>query len=137
MSQENVEVVRRAHKAFSHPGPNGFDLDVLYVHTDPDVVVDWSRSDGLEAGIYRGEAQTRRLWATFFEAFDQVVVEPLEFIEHGEHVVVPHHLRAAGRDGLAVDARAVVVSTLRNGRIVEMRLYQTRSEALDALGIAG
>ena len=93
MSQENVEVVRRAHKAFSHPGPNGFDLDVLYVHTDPDVVVDWSRSDGLEAGIYRGEAQTRRLWATFFEAFDQVVVEPLEFIEHGEHVVVPHHLR--------------------------------------------
>jgi ketosteroid isomerase-like protein len=136
MSQENVEVARRAHEAFSHPGPAGFDLDAFYPYTDPDLVVDWSRSNGLEAGIYRGEAETRRLWDTFFEAFDRVVVEPLEFIEHGEYVVVPHHLRASARDGLAVDARAVVVFTLRNERIVEMRLYQARGEALEALGLA-
>jgi ketosteroid isomerase-like protein len=136
MSQENVEIARRAHEAFSHPGPDGFDLDVFYAYTDPDLVVDWSRSNGLEAGIYRGEAETRRLWDTFFEVFDRVVVESLEFIEHGEHVVVPHHLRASGRDGLAVDARAAVVFTFRNERIVEMRLYQARGEALVALGLA-
>jgi ketosteroid isomerase-like protein len=136
MSQENVEIARRAHKAFSHPGPDGFDLDTLYRYTDLDLVVDWSRSNGLEAGIYRGEAETRRLWDTLSEVFDRVVVEPLEFIEHGEHVVVPHHLRASRRDGLAVDARALVVFTLRNQRIVEMRLYQARGEALGALGLA-
>jgi ketosteroid isomerase-like protein len=136
MSRENVEIVRRAHEAFSHPGPDGFDLDALYRYTGPALVVDWSRSNGLEAGIYRGEAETRRLWDTFFEVFDRVVVEPLEFIEHGEHVVVPHHLRASGRDGLAVDARAVVVFTLRNERIVEMRLYQARGEAFKAVGLA-
>jgi ketosteroid isomerase-like protein len=136
MSQENVEIVRRAHRAFSHPGPDGFDLEMFYRYTDPDLVVDWSRSNGLEAGTYRGEAETRRLWDTFAEVFDRVVVEPLEFIEHGEHVVVPHHLRASGRDGLAVEARAVVVFTLRSERIVEMRLYQARGEALDALGPA-
>ena len=137
MSEENVEIVRRAHRAFSHPGPDGFDLDTLYPHADPELVVDWSRSNGVEAGIYRGEAETRRLWATFFEVFDRVVVEPLEFIEHGDHVVVPHHLRASGRDGLAVDARAVVVCTLSNQRIIEMRLYQTRDEALEALELEG
>jgi len=80
-----------------------------------------SFSDGVEAGVYRGETETRRLWGTFFEVFDRVVVEPLEFIEQGDHVVVPHHLRAWGRDGLAVDAHAVVVFTLREGRIVELR----------------
>jgi ketosteroid isomerase-like protein len=135
MSQANVEIARRAHEAFRLAGPDGFDLDAFYPHAGPDLVVDWSRSDGLEAGIYRGEAETRRLWGTFFEVFDRVTVEPLEFIEHGEHVVVPHHLRALGRDGLAVDARAAVVFTLRDERIVEMRLYQARGEALEAVGL--
>jgi ketosteroid isomerase-like protein len=135
VSQENVEIARRAHEAFSHPRVDGFDLDRFYAHADPNLVIDWSRSRGVEAGVYQGEAQTRGLWSTFFEVFDRVVVEPLEFIEHGDHVVVPHHLRASGRDGLTVDARAVVVMTLREGRIVELRLYQTRAEARKAVGL--
>lgn len=135
MSQQNVEIARRAHEAFSHPLVDGFDLDKFYALADPDLVVDWSRSDGVEAGVYRGEMETRRLWSTFFEIFDRVVVEPLEFIEHGDHIVVPHQLRASGRDGLTVDARAVVVMTLREGRIVEVCLYQAPAEALEAVGL--
>jgi hypothetical protein len=34
-----------------------------------------------------------------------------------------------------VDARAAVVFTLSNERIVEMRLYQARGEALKAVGL--
>jgi ketosteroid isomerase-like protein len=135
MSRENVEIARRIHEAFSHPRADGFDLDRFYRHAAPGLVVDWSRSNGVEAGVYRGETETRRLWTTFFEVFDHVVVEPLEFIEHGEQVVVPHHLRASGRDGLVVDARAVVVLTFREMRIIEMRLYQDRAEALKAVGL--
>jgi ketosteroid isomerase-like protein len=94
-SCQNVEVVRKAHEAFSNPGRGAFDVDTLYrYYADHDLVVDWSRSEGLEAGIYRGEAATRRFWSTFFDAFDRVVVEPLEYIAHGHSVVVPHELRA-------------------------------------------
>ena len=89
MSPENVEIARRAHEACGGTDIDAFDLDALYRYADPDFVVDWSRSNGLEPGVYRGEAETRRFWATFFEAFDRVVVEPLDFIDHGESVIVP------------------------------------------------
>jgi ketosteroid isomerase-like protein len=133
VSQENVEIARQAHEAFNRPDLGVFDLDAFYRLADPDLVVDWSRSGGLEAGIYRGEVASRRFWSTFFEAFERVVVEPLEFIEHGESVVIPHHLHARGRDGLEVDAHSTVVLTIRDGRIVEMRLYRQIAEALEAV----
>ena len=64
-----------------------------------------------------------------------MVVEPLEFIEHGESVVIPHHLHARGRDGVAVDAHSTVVLTIRDGRIIEMRLYRQTAEALKGVGL--
>jgi ketosteroid isomerase-like protein len=133
MSHENVELARQAHEAFNRPDLGVFDLDAFYRLAAPDLVVDWSRSGGLEAGVYRGEASSRRFWSTFFEAFESVVVEPLEFIERGESVVIPHHLHARGRDGLEVDAHSTVVLTFRDGRIVEMRLYRQTEDALEAV----
>lgn len=64
-----------------------------------------------------------------------MVVEPLEYIAHGDAVVVPHELRAWGRSGVEVEARSVVVFTIRDGRIIEMRLYRQRAEALKAVGL--
>src|ERR1041384_7662523 len=135
MSPENLEIARQAHEAFNRPDLGVFDLDAFYRLADPDLVVDWSRSGGLEAGVYRGEAASRRFWSTFFESFERVVVEPLEFIEHGESVVIPHHLHAWGRDGVEVDAHSTVVLTIRDGRIIEMRLYRQIAEALEAVGL--
>jgi ketosteroid isomerase-like protein len=135
MSRENVEIVRQAHEAFNRPDLGVFDIDALYRHTDPNFVVDWSRSHGLEAGTYQGEAATRRFWDTFFEGFERVVVEPLDFVDHGEWVVVPHHLRALGRSGIEVEAHSAVVFAVRDGRIVEMRLYRSTAEALQAVGL--
>src|SRR3954452_1197493 len=133
MSQEILEIAREAHEAFNRPDLGVFELDAFYRFADPDLVVDWSRSAGLEAGIYRGEAATRRFWSTFFDAFERVVVEPLEFIRRGESVVIPHHLRARGRDGLEVEAHSTVVVTIRDGRIIELRLYRQTAEALAAV----
>jgi hypothetical protein len=114
MSQENVEIARQAHEAFGRPDLDVFDLDALYRYADPDLVVDWSRSHG-----------------------DRVVVEPLEFIDHRECVVVPHHLRARGRNGVQVEAHSTTVFTIREGRIVELRLYRDRADALKAVGLEG
>jgi ketosteroid isomerase-like protein len=135
MSLENVEIARRAHEAFRRPDRGVFDLDAFYRYADPDLVVDWSRSHGLEAGIYRGEAQTRGFWDTFSEAFDEVVVEPLEFIDRGDSVIVPHHLRARGRNGVQVEAHSTTVFTISGGLIVELRLYREKTEAVEAVGL--
>ena len=64
-----------------------------------------------------------------------MVVEPLDFIDHGEWVLVPHHMRAVGRSGIEVDARSSAVFTVRNGRIAEMRLYRQIGEAMKAVGL--
>ena len=131
MSQENVEIVRLAIDAF-----NRRDLDGVMRDTDPEVEVDWSRSRGVEAGIYRGRAAARGFWNTFFEMFDRVTVVPDEFIECGEHVLVPNRTQLWGRDGIEVEAKSVSVVTFRNGRILERRLYQERAEALEAVGLS-
>jgi ketosteroid isomerase-like protein len=131
MAQENVEIVRRAIDAF-----NGRDLDGAMRDTDPEVEVDWSRSRGVQAGIYRGRAAARGFWNTWFEMFERIVMSPDEFIESGEHVLVPNATRLWGRDGVAVEAHSVYVVTLRNGRILKWRLYQERPEALEAVGLS-
>ena len=130
MSQENVEVVRRAIDAF-----NRRDLDAGSRYFDPQVKVDWSRSRGLEAGIYHGEQAAQDFWATFYDAFDEVTITPLEFIETGDHVVVPNSTLLCGRYGIEVVARSAPVVTVRSGRIVEWTLYQEKAEALEAVGL--
>jgi hypothetical protein len=49
MSRENVDIVRQAIDAF-----NRHDLAAAGRDWDPEATVDWSRSEGVEAGIYRG-----------------------------------------------------------------------------------
>jgi ketosteroid isomerase-like protein len=95
MSQENVEVVRRAINAF-----NQRDLDGASRYLAPDIEVDWSRSRGVEVGIYRGGQAARDFWSTFLDMFDQVTVSPDELIEHGNQVVVPIQTRLRGREEL-------------------------------------
>jgi hypothetical protein len=60
MSQENVGIVLSAIEAF-----NRRDLATATRDTVADIEVDWSRSSGVEAGVYRGRAATWRFWSTF------------------------------------------------------------------------
>jgi ketosteroid isomerase-like protein len=130
MSQENVEVVRRAIEAFSSG-----DLDAAVQMADPEIEVDWSQSSGVEAGVYRGLAQTRRFWATFHDVFERIEVLLEELIEHGDHVIVCDRSRLWGRDGIEVAVRTVAVVTLRDGRITAWRLCRDKDEALSAAGL--
>src|SRR6476661_7693351 len=99
MSQDNVDIVRNAIDAFDQR-----DLDAALRDVDPDVELDWSRSAGVEAGIYHGYQAARSFWSTFLEVFDQISTTADEFIESGEHVVVALQSRGRGRDGIVVEA---------------------------------
>jgi ketosteroid isomerase-like protein len=134
MSQENMEVVRSAYAAFSER-----DLDALAELTDPNWVFDFSRSIGLEKGVYRGHEQVFRFAATNVEAFERFELSPIEYrVGPGGKIVVRHHVSAKGRgSGLEWERvpDASLVWELRNGKVITTTLYQHRSDALEAVGL--
>jgi uncharacterized protein len=129
MSRENVEIVRAAYDAY-----NRGDLDASLKHAAPDCELDWSRGVGPNAGVYKLE-QMRSFLGDFKETFESVRVEPDEFIEAGDDVVVPQTGHIRGRDGVEAIARVCLVWTCRDGAIVRICLYQQKREALEAVGL--
>ena len=77
---ENLETVRRAIEAFSRGGA----AERALRDADPDAVVDWTRSPGLERGVYRGHEQARRFMETFHELFERVQVDAEELLVGGD-----------------------------------------------------
>jgi ketosteroid isomerase-like protein len=130
VSQQNVEIVRRAIEAF-----NRRDFDVALRDVAPDGTVDMSHSRGPDAGVYVGHDAVRRFWTDMTEPFERHTMVPDEFIPHGEHVVVPMTARITGRGGIEVEAKSATVATLRDGRMVRWTMYQDRAEALKAVGL--
>jgi ketosteroid isomerase-like protein len=131
MSEESVEIVRCAYAAF-----NRRDIEAIAAVTDPDLVMDWSRSMGPQRNVYRGHAGIKEWIVGMDEAFETFEVSPLEFHGSGSRIVVPTRVSGKGRgSGAVVEAQGATVWELRDGKVVGMTLYQSRQEALEAAGI--
>jgi ketosteroid isomerase-like protein len=129
MSQENVEIVRRRFDAF-----NDGDLTAALALTDPNIEW-WDRVDDPGAGVYRGQDAVVKHLAEIAEELE-LQIEPLEFVDAGDAVVVV--LRLFGRgvgSGVPFEEHEVHVFKLRDGKVTEQREYRERSEALKALGL--
>ena len=129
MSQQNVEIVRASLDA-SMRG----DWESAFRDVAPNFELDLSRTIGPVPGVYRGE-EAQRVLIDFLESWQSVRVEPREFIEEGEHVVVPTTEHFVGRDGIGVQARNTWTWTIRDGMIVRTCLYRDKQEALKAAGL--
>jgi ketosteroid isomerase-like protein len=129
MSQENVEIVRAWYDAY-----NREDWDAMLKDAAPGFEVDFSRAVGPWRGVF-GLDQIRRAWEEFGETWESTRLEPHEFIEAGDLVVVPGTQHVKGRGGIEVSSRAAFVWTIRNGAIERMVMYQDKEDALDAAGL--
>ena len=130
MSQENVEIVRRAIDAY-----NRRDVDTLQALGHPDIEIDWSASVGPHPQIYRGQEEAADFYNNLFDLFERIHLIPGRFIESGDAVVVPYSSEVRGRDGIQTVARSTLVYEVRDGRIARVRLYQETAEALEAAGL--
>jgi ketosteroid isomerase-like protein len=130
MSQENVEVVKASIDAV-----NRGDWDAAFQDAAPGFEYDASRAVGPDRGIY-GLDQARRNWEEFAASWESFRSEPHEFIEVGDHVVVPGTGHMVGRDGIEVETRVTFVYTIRNGAIERITMYQERQDALEDLGLS-
>ena len=130
MSQDDVELTRRGYEAFARGDIEGV-LDLM----DPDVTWVPALAPMLGVDAVRGRDALRRfLVEDLFEGFDTFRAEPLTFEDLGGSVLVSW--RAFGRgggSGLELDQTFFSVYAFRNGKVVDYRDYQTRTEALEAV----
>jgi len=133
MSQENVEMVRRAIDSI-----NRGELRPVEDAAD-DFTMDWSNSIGPLRGVYRGRAQVTRFMESFFEAWDELQWDVQEMIDlDSDHVLVVNKVRMRGRaSGAVVQAIGSQVWTVRNGKLESVKVFQSKSEALEAAGLSG
>jgi ketosteroid isomerase-like protein len=125
MSEENVEVVRRIYEAWlqGRSSRDWIDSDVEYVNPP----------DAVEGGTRRG----RKAFAGIRDAYDDVRIEPEQFIDAGGDVIVIARVRGKGRgSGVDIDWRQGYVWTIRNGKAVRVRWFNKPEQALEAAGMS-
>jgi ketosteroid isomerase-like protein len=132
VSEENVTTVRRAAEAMIS-GDAAVALDAL----DPDI--EWHGTvGGIDEGrVYRGPEEVAKAFADYFETWERLDLRAEEYLDAGdEDVVVLWHEVAKGREsGIVVETDTGTVNTVRNGRIVRVRSYMDRADALKAAGL--
>ena len=136
MSQENVEMARRGYAALNEAFKTGEFLPAIQEFCDPEIVLKPSGilPESREMHGHEGMLQFLAIQAEAFEAFS---VEPHEFIDAGDRVVVP--VRFGGRavhTGLDVHFDVVHVCSARNGKWKRIDMYVGRNEALEAVGLS-
>lgn len=138
MSQQNVEIARRTYEALNQMlVGREVDRDLIESQWTADAVL---RPSGVlpETAEVRGHDGVARFLSNQMEAFDQLRVEPLEFFDAGDRVVVPIRLGGKARyTGMDVAFELVQVFTLRDGKIARLDVYRERAEALEAAGLRG
>jgi ketosteroid isomerase-like protein len=133
MSQENVEIVRRAMDALSRG-----DFESFLEYWAQDAVVDWSRSRGLDPRVFRGHTEIRAFAERLREAFDEIQLELEDVSELEDGLLVAQNLaHMRSRTGVEVQARSAWLITIEGGQQTSLTLYQTKPEALEAVGLSG
>ena len=81
MSQENLELIRRMNDALIRE-----DWDDVFRNTHPDFEVTFK--EGPRAGTHRGREALQEVVDDLRAGFESWILEPLDFVESGDQVVV-------------------------------------------------
>ena len=128
MSEENVEVVRKAYELW-----NRGDLDAFMGLIDEEVVI--RAAEGWPEPVFYGKDSAR----TFFEGLVESighnsVIE--EVTGAGQVVVIRFRTSVTGgQSGIETEIRSSQVITLRKGRAVLLEYFWDHQEALEAAGL--
>ena len=124
MSEENIEVARRATDAF-----NRRDVEELVEVSHPDS--EWLPFRAqVEGGVYRGHDGIRQFVVDMEEDWSRFQVEPVELIDLGDRVLLIGRVHAVARgSGVTVENEAGFVMDFRGGQVVRLVSYSDPDEA--------
>jgi ketosteroid isomerase-like protein len=127
----NTDIVRRVFEAFSRR-----DAPALIALSAPDIVFrpPTGRLAG-RAGPYTGHEGLRVYLADVSRVWQELRSEPDEYIELGDDRVLCTGRVYAWGVGRVVDSPAGWVWRLRDGKLVEGTVYETRRAAYEAVGL--
>ena len=132
MSQENVEIVRKAIETFNEGDVEGSFADVIAPEFE---YIPTGAIPGAE-GVYRGPEGWRRFLEFFWSEFDEAHVEIRDLVASDDHVVAANTFRGRGKQsGVETTWDLWQVWTLRDGKAVRGQGFTTGSEALAAVGL--
>ena len=127
MSQENVEILRRGYEHWRAKGE---------IRAHADLVWDVSELGWPDQQIYAGPEGANQFNAEWAAAWDDWEMEPEEFIDAGERVLVILTQRGRSKaTGIPVEMRFAQVWTLRDGQAIRMQMYANPADALEAVGL--
>jgi ketosteroid isomerase-like protein len=131
MPQESVEVTRAAWRAYL---ADGIDCALAYFAED---CVSEDFPELPDRATYRGRSGWRQRNEQFSRPWSDLVLEPAEFIDAGDGVVVVTAMMHGHGEGSDVPMRMpfAFVYEVRNGSIVRDRAFTSRAQAMDAAGL--
>ena len=130
MSQENVALAHRTYEAF-----NRRDLDEVLRVFDPEVEVH-DPPEMPDSAVHRGHEAVMRDWQRTFDSFEEFSIEIEECRDLGNELLV--FLRYRGRglgSGVTVDAQVAHIGTVKDGKLLRLRQFLDRQQALEAVGL--
>ena len=131
MSEENVELVRRAFEAF-----NRGDHDAAFADLAPEFEYVPSGAIPGVTGIHRGPEGFRSFTRWLLDQFDDARVEVNEIFAEGDRVIVSATNRGRGkRSGIDSSWQVWQVFTLRDGKAVRGEAFTSKEDALEAAGL--
>jgi ketosteroid isomerase-like protein len=138
MSRLEVDVVRRVYEFARDQwvsGPGGDERTVALTQElwDPDVVIE-ENSAFPDADTYRGYAGLAQWWNAFFEIYEEVRLEPQEFIPRGDRVLVMVRQVLRSKMGVTLAHDVAHLWTIRNGRVVHVTGYSDPADGRSAIG---
>jgi ketosteroid isomerase-like protein len=133
VSQRNVDIVRSFHQAFG-----AGDRVEWRRHFHPDVVWDVTDSSMPGAKVYRGHDGVEEFFRDWLGTWDEYRQETLEVVDAGrDRVLVVFRQTGRGRSsGVQVERDFHALYDLAEGRVVRLRLFDSREDALAAAGNA-
>jgi ketosteroid isomerase-like protein len=131
MSQENVEIVKRAADAV-----NERDVETFMALTTPDFEWFPAMDRLIEGRSYRGDEGIEAYFEVLSGAWEEFQLFPDEFRDLGDRVLWLGRAEGRGRSsGVRVDTPLGTVVEFRDGKMSRIRAYLDHAEALRAAGV--
>jgi ketosteroid isomerase-like protein len=128
VSEENVARVRESVERLAATGEPAWDV----LHEDIEVL----DHDIPDAGEYRGLSGFGRWLEDWASAWSEFSLEPEEYLDVGDSVVVVFLMRATGvGSGVTVERRDAMVCKMHDLKVARVDYYNNREQALAAVGM--
>jgi ketosteroid isomerase-like protein len=140
MSEENVEIVRRAYDLFNGAAArqDATELDMRWFADLAAPQFEYIAGAGIPGlgGDYRGVDDFGRFLDGFWGTFEEAQARPVELIDAGDAVlaVVNFHGKGA-QSGATVEMTVHQLWTFQGDRVVRGQGFLSRAEALEAAGL--